>query len=82
MNHHLKVAAEKKDSKKNGAARKDFVPSYFVTALTKVMSYDNAMQQGKSRFITTLNFNLDEVLLIADFFLFFLALYFIKPCHK
>ena len=34
LNLKKKLAAEKKDSK-NGAARKNFGPSYFVTALEK-----------------------------------------------
>jgi hypothetical protein len=40
LNPFLQLAAEKKDSK-NGAARKFFGPSYFVTAFTgvKICSY-------------------------------------------
>jgi hypothetical protein len=39
LNPFLQLAAEKKDSK-NGAARKFFCPSYFVTALGDVGNSD------------------------------------------
>ena len=39
MNPFLQLSAEKKDSK-NGAARKDFGPSYFVTALAVAVDVD------------------------------------------